>query len=523
MSNADQIPPASADTEQLLLAVARRIDLRRRITVFLEMVVQLLALSLAASVVVLLVALSFTVPIAPYRLILVINLIPLIVALVRAAFVPYKPQHVLLAADHAYSLHETLSAAYEFLSQTGASPNREEAATAGSQTRDAFARRVIGRAAEIASQVDPVAVVRLQSPKFTTATVSLAIGLFALAMFDLSGLFARQQPPMIQQGLFLAEEARRFAQQTDDERVRELAQQMEELGEALSREQLDPESARDRLAELGREIEEQLRNLDRNHPFENPEDAAAPPETEDTVRRALRQGMSEGDVMEFFTRMSGRGETMPDIVEALENATSQTPPDANFPVDEEALQELLSRLSRPAPEEAQAPSQEQLERMDQIVQQSASGLSELTEGQESDITGEGGGVTVQQSPESTPSESPPSPDAGGSPGEGQSAGTTPTEDEFETEFRRPADTPTLRELRGEVTRNQVMDVIIRDLPSEAVSSLSESERIAQFESVVENAIPREATPTELRDVVKSYFLRITVRATEEEGEADGSR
>lgn len=504
----------AASPRRLLLDLARGIDLRRRVSHFLSSVVLLLMFSLAASIVLQLATVAFSLRLAHYRIIVVLNLIPVIVALVMAAFRRYEPQRALLAADRVYSLRETLSAAFEFLdAQSEQEPTR------------AFMDAVIERAAATAPKLSATAIVPLSAPRHTAAVATLAIVVLALASAEFAGFFDRDEPAMVQQGLLLRQEARRFVNESDNGVVRELAQQMEELGKALSREELSPQEAGDRLAELGREIEEQVRNLDRDHPFENPDDAVVPPETEDTVRRALQRGMSGTDVMEFFARGHGRGDTMPDMVDALKEAVSDTSPDTNLPIDQEMLDQLISSITEQPASEAESGPADDLEQMDQILQQSASGLSELTEGDDSREAGDGGGMSIQRNPQ-PPSDADSGSDSGGNSGEGQSGGTTPTDDTFDDAFARPGDTPTLRELRGEVTRSEIMDIIIRDVPSEAISNLSEEEAITQFESVIERALPREATPTELRDVVKSYFLRITMRAADEpdnQGDADASR
>lgn len=506
--------PTDTTPSRLLLDLARRIDLRQRVSSFLGRVVLLLVFSLAASIVLQVVTLTFSLRLPHYRIIAVVNVIPVIVALVSAAFRPYDPQRALLAADRTYSLSETLSASFEFL----------DTQTDQAMTR-AFMDTVIARAAAMVRELSPKAIVRITAPRHTAIVVTLAIVFLALASAEFSGYFDREEPAMVQQGLFLTQEARRFTDESDNETVRELAQQMEELGEALSREELAPQEAREELAELGRKIEEQVRNLDREHPFENRDDAVVPPETEDTVRSALQRGMSGTDVMEFFARGHGRGDTMPEMVEALDEAMSEAPPDTNLPIDEEMLDQIMSRITEQRPPEAESSPANDLEQMDQIVGQSASGLSELTEGPEDQGAGEGGGMSIQRNPQ-PPSDAETGTDSGGNSGEGQTGGTSPTDDTFNDPFTRPGETPTLRELRGEVTRSEVMDIIIRDIPSEAISTLSEEEAITQFESVVESALPREATPTELRDVVKSYFLRITMRAADEpdnQGEADAGR
>lgn len=507
-----------------LLALARKVDLRQRLRTLLSTAVHALTGTLAASIVVLFLSSILHVSLPGYRIVLLLNAGALIAALVYAAVRRYDPQRCLLAADSAYDLKETLAAAYEF-AQESADPAKHPARIRATHDSETYRGWVFAHARESLPGVSPTAIVRITAPRLTSMVAVLAVALLALMIIDATGLFARESNPIVQQGLFLADGARRLAERSEDDNVRELARQMEELGDQLAREQIDPEAANKKLEELGEQVEDQFRNLDRNPGFENPEDATAPPQTEDTVRRALQQGMSEGDVMEFFTRMSGRGQELPDIVEALEEATTESP-NANLPVDEEALERLMNQLQMPPPA-ADVPSDRvnELQEADRIIEQSASGLAELTEGEPGEPSGEGSGTALargQTPPQSEASAA----DSESEGGEGQAGGREAVEDRFESALNRLSEGATLRELRGEVTQNQIMDVIIRDMPSEALSLLDEEQRAAEFERVVENAIPRDSTPSELREVVKSYFLRITMRAADErdaeQGEDSGS-
>ena len=73
---------------------------------------------------------------------------------------------------------------------------------------------------------------------------------------------------------------------------------------------------------------------------------------------------------------------------------------------------------------------------------------------------------------------------------------------------------TTREIRGTVTDETIMDIITRDLPSEATSEMTEQEREIEFQRVVEEAVGREDTPPDLQRLVRNYFLRVTMASDE---------
>jgi hypothetical protein len=297
---------------------------------------------------------------------------------------------------------------------------------------------------------------------------------------------------------------------------------MQELGDRLTQSRIDPDEAREQIEELSSRIEEQIRNIERTRQFERNEEAEIPPETEDTIRSALQRGMGQEEVRDFFTRMRSEGNTVPEMVEALEEATPDRAPDTNLGLDEEQIEELMEQLNRPPPDEdAESDVVNELEESRRIVEQTGEGLAQITEGEDvpvgpradSGISQGGDARESEQAP--PPQQSEESEDSG----EGQQGGTVAVEDATGDDFQRVEDaSPVFRELDGVVTDNTMLDVIIRELPAEATSELTVEERDTLFERVIEEAISREETPPELQRLVRNYFLRVTRVAEEEQNE-----
>ena len=185
------------------------------------------------------------------------------------------------------------------------------------------------------------------------------------------------------------------------------------------------------------------------------------------------------------------------------------------------MRELMDQINRQRPaDEAESDVVNELEESQRALQQMGSGLAEITEGEETEPgTAEESGVGTGRgdgSPEGAEGETD---DMTGEQGSGQQGGTMAVEDESTDDFSTPEESsPVFREIQGIVTENTIMDIIIRELPSEATSRLTEQEREVLFERVIEEAVNREQTPPELQRLVRNYFLRLTMAA--EQGEAD---
>jgi hypothetical protein len=513
-----------------LADLSHALEMRWRIVRLADVAVTALAVSLGASMIGLLARIVFDLSFPIFRLLLVVNGAALVASIIVVAVRRRETAGFFIDADRAYGLKSLLVSGYEYSQPT----ETADAGNAGEPTgrresrdpqREAFERVVIDAAERKTEEIDPRHVYPARTPPHIGIVAALVVALGILLILQGSGWFDRPTPPYLEEALLLEDAGRRLAERAEDnEELQQLADEIRRLGEQVQRDAMPADEARRRIDQLNERIEEQIRNLERMPPTEYNEDADVPPETEDTIRRALRSGMSEGEVTEFFTRMRSEGNTVPDVVEALEEATPDRAPDTNLGLSDEEIQRLMDQINRPPPaEDAESDLTNRLEESQQALQQMGSGLAELTEGEEQQSgSAEESGVGVGGGREGeSPSEEgePETEESEGQESAGQQGGTMAVQDQAGDDFQPGDDTsPVFREIEGVVTENTIMDVIIRELPSEATSELTEHERDVIFERVIEEAVNREETPPELRQLVRNYFLRLTMR--DREGAAD---
>ncbi len=492
-----------------LVELARSLEMRWRLLLLGERVTDAATVSLGVSLLVLLADAVFALELPVYRALLVVNGTAIIVALVRVALHRRELSRFLIDADRAYGLKSLLVSGFEF-----ADVAVDDETHRPDSPRRAFEAIVVERAEEKSVKIEPQKVYPRQAPRRVGIVAALVAVVGIMLVLGASGWFDRPEPPFAAEMLALEDAGRRLADRAEEnEELRRLAEELQQLGEQARSETMDPQETRRRIEQLNERIEQQVRNLERTPPLEYNEDAEIPPEAEETVRGALRSGMSDAEVIEFFTRMRSEGNTVPDIVDALEEATPDQAPNANLGIDEERLRELMDQLNR-QPRESNAESDivNDLEESQRVLQQMGSGLAELSEGEDLE-TGAAGenqrGVGRGGPPE--PGEETGSDDASDeSESSGQQGGTMAMDDSATDDFRPAEQTsPVFREIEGIVTDNTIMDIIIRELPSEATSGLSEQERDVVFERVIEEAVNREETPPELQRLVRNYFLRLT--------------
>jgi hypothetical protein len=460
------------------------------------------------------------------RLLLIVNGAAIVASMVVVATRRREPSRFLIDADRTYGLKSLLVSGFEFGQQTGRADAASRARSGAALQREAFETLVIEKAETTTDEIDPGQVYPAKPPRRLGVLAALVVALGILAILDASGWFDRPQAPFAGEAMMLEDAGRRLAERAqDNEELQQLADEMRRLGEQVRRNRIEPDAARRRAGELEDRVEEQMRNLERTPPFEQGENAEIPEDAEDTIRRALESGMGEGEVVEFFTRMRSEGNTVPEVIDALEEATPDRAPDTNLGVDEEQMQELMDQLNRPPPSEnaenaesGQNGASEELAESRRALAQMGADAAELSEGEgEQAGEAESGGAGAG-------GDSSPQPDESGEPGEGetdggQEGGTLEVDDAMDDDFRRAEDSsPVFRELKGIVTDNTIMDIIIRELPSEATSELTETERQVVFERIVEEAVNREDTPPELQRLVRNYFLRLTLAA--EQGAQD---
>ncbi len=499
-----------------LTDLAHLLEMRWRILLLVEIAVSALAISLGVSLVALVVRVVFSLSFAIGRTLLVVNGAAIVAAIVFIAVRRRDPSRFLIDADRTYGLKSLLVSGYEYGQR--ADSEHETGASTAAKARGSFEHLVVEKAEQSTEDIDPHAVYPATAPRRLGIVAALTVALGILLILDASGWFDPPEVPYADELLALEDAGRRLAQRAEEnDELQQLADEMLRLGDQVRRNDLEAGDARRQIEQLNERVEEQMRNLERTPPLEYNENAEIPPDAESTIRRALRSGMGEEEVVEFFTRMRSEGNTIPDMVEALEEATPDRAPDANLGLDQERVDELMDQLNRPQQDEdAQSDLTRDLEESQRALQQMGTGLAELSEGMEGD-TGEaaGEGAGVERGGQAPPVPPEDDPGEGGDDAGGQQGGSVAVEDRMDDDYRRPeGSSPVFREIQGIVTDNTVMDIIIRELPSEATSELTEQQRDVIFERIVEEAVNREETPPELQRLVRNYFLRLTLAAEE---------
>jgi hypothetical protein len=486
-----------------LTVLARGLELRWRIGIFIRHLATAFIVSAALSLVFAVVHILRPGALPLGRLLLLGNGLAVIVALVQTALRRRAAQQLLADADHAYETRELLSSAIEF---------SEDPSRGANATEMAFRTVVAQQGDALSTGIDPARVYPFRFPRAATMAAGLFMAVGVLLLLDASGWFARPTVELSQEGLLLEEAGRRLAERSSNDELTELANEIRRLGERLRDGELDPDEARRRIDQLGESVEEQMRNLQRLDEFETNQNLDVPPETEDSIRSALRSGMTDGEVLEFFMSMRDGGDTLPDTLSALEGATADRPPDANLDIDNERIQELLDQLNLSPETQRGSDLAEQLANARQSLQQAGAGMESITEGldNESGEAGESGaaGRLGPDDREQLPSEAP---DEEGESSPGQEGGETAVADAMDDTFSRiEGANPIFRQIEGVMGEGTIRDVIVRELPSEAISGMTETEREVAFERVIEEAVGRENTPPELQHLIRNYFLRITL-------------
>ena len=462
-----------------------------------------LSISLSVSLVALLIRAGFDLRFPVRTFLVLTNGSALVAATLVTAFMRRSHARFLIDADRTHRLKSLLVSAYEFgrRVQLPTSPRNEQ--------RSTFERIVIARAERTSPDIDPRVVYPARTPPRIVMLATLIVAVGTMFLLDASGLFNRPTPAYTAAGLLLEDVGRRLASRADrDDELQELADELSRLGEQMRRNQIAAEEARRRISNLEERIETHIRNLDRPPPLAHDGDSRIPPDAEASIRGALTAGMSQGEVRELFARMRSEGRTLADVIDALDEAVADRAPDATLGLDDEQYRKLLDELSRPPPaDDAETDLVDDLNESRRVVEQAGAGLADLSEGDEH-AAGEAGRGSDSPATGGDPSDEGSS-DVGAGGGGGR-AGTAEAEADRRGDFTRIEEARILRELHGIVTEGSIMDFIIRELPSEATSLLTEEDRAVAFERVVEAAVRRDEPPAELRRMVRNYFLRLTL-------------
>lgn len=412
-----------------------------------------------------------------------------------------NPYRALLEADHAYRTHEQLATAFELAERTESS---------------AVAAAIVLRLRDVLARIDPK---RLYRPVLHSRYILLPALLLATAV--VSGLersptaggssivhLGGEQAPQTEGPM-----ATRPEPEPQLQGGAELADEIQNLGEA--RDEADQRGAeRGEEPERAQSIEEQVRELEREA-FED-DDITLGENAEEAVRGALRRGMSEEEILDVITRMRQEGESTADVTEELQEGDDPLPPNANTEGEpsEDAERAVPDELMPVPPSE------------DETTENAEEGISDTgnpTEGGEAQVTpGEDAqtGEAQASSDQPVPGEQPAPPETEGEQqARGESptdrGGRTPAPDSENGDFSPTNESRVAAEITGTIVEETFLNLVIRDLPQEAVSELDEVDPEVRYERAVEHAIEQEQIPTDLEPLVRSYFLRIARRKESE--------
>ncbi|MFW5688006.1 MAG: hypothetical protein ACOC1U_00420, partial [Spirochaetota bacterium] len=295
------------DRTPRLTELSHSLEMRWRFLLLADALFTALAVTLGASLGALLVRVAGDLSFSILRLLLVLNGSAMVVAILIVALRRRDQSRFFIDADRAYGFRSLLVSGYEF-GRRGPDDRHDESRRPQSADRDAFERLVVERAEERSGDVNPRTVYPSRTPKSIGAVAALVVALGIFLTLQASGWFERPVPPYAEEAIMLEDAGRRLAERAEsNDELRELAEEMRRLGRQVQRNELPPDEARRRIDRLNERVEEQLDDLARIPPIEHNEDAQIPPETENTIRQALRSGMSDGEVLEFFTRMRSQG------------------------------------------------------------------------------------------------------------------------------------------------------------------------------------------------------------------------
>lgn len=411
---------------------------------------------------------------------------------------PIDPYRALLDADRAYRSHEQLATAYELARVDGSS---------------SFSRALFRRIDAVIRTVEPRRLYRPTAHRRYLLLPALLLATAAVVGMELPTSAADRS--IVQLGGEEPPETTGPAVEQPPEAPDGGTRRVEEL-EALGPEAGETDADAEPPSQETESVEEQVRQLERES-FEDDESGLGE-NAEEAVRGALRRGLSESEILDLITRMQQQGESTADIVEELEEGSGQQMPDAN--TGNEATEDAVDRLSElltPVPPSEDESAEDASEGQSDVSDPSQGGETEVTPGSDAE-TGEAQGSADGRQPgePGTPPETEGEQQARGeSPSD--RGGTAPARDSRGDDFSPTNESRVAAEITGTVIEETFLNLVIRDLPQEAVSELEDTAPDVRYRRAVEQAIAREDIPADLEPLVRSYFLRI---ARQKENEND---
>lgn len=388
---------------------------------------------------------------------------------------PLSPLPLLIKADKALDNHELSSTAFELASHS---------------KKSIFSEAIIEDAVRSLSGADPAKILRRPRMKLLpflplVLAASLLLSLFPM---DLAALFSPKavvEPAMRSIGEDLEAFGKRLEKKAAEEnlqRMLELSQELQRLGQDFQNESLDQSEAQQRLQELesrlaeqyAMKVEEMLKNSDAQGQ-EGSDQASAGKGTKDGTDQ--KQG-NEGD-----QEASGQDG------EAATDAESQD------------LSEALNMLSQKRQSLSMPPSQSKPGTSSGAGQTAQGSADRSEQGDAGQLPSEGGG---DGSEKSTGTQSQP--------------GTTPMQDIQgpESDIAR-AQTGDSLQAQVPLTQGETMQMLMRALPRSKGSTVPDREELRSYQRTAETTLAREDVPVSLREYVREYFIAIGMMGRDNQG------
>jgi hypothetical protein len=321
-------------------------------------------------------------------------------------------------------------------------------------------------------------------------------------------ILPEQQAFFLEEGMYLENLSSQLAQRAeeqDQDRLLELAQELDSIAKSLQRDTIDREKARELLQKGLDAVQRERDYLARRDEDDSSSDTVLDETLENALARIARDGMDGAEMLDSLQNMDPESFT-PDQASDLAQSLG---------VDQESLEkstprDMAQQLKELIEERQNEEGKNELDTLENELFE----LSEKTfleEGEDNEIgegdkpggepdpdaiaRGGGGEVDEDQEGQNNPA--------------GSSAGTDP--DESEPIFSSPPEVnenAVGAELRGQITREGTVQTLMRNMGNADESVLEQTDVRNYFSEQATEAIRRDDIPYEMQELVKRYFLQI---------------
>ncbi len=391
------------------------------------------------------------------------------------ALTPLSPLPLLIKADRALDNHELSSTAYELAARS---------------KKSIFSEAIIEDAVRSLSGADPAKILgrpRMKLLPFLPLALAASL-LLSLFPIDLAALFAPKaavEPAMRSIGEDLEAFGKRLEKKAAEEnlqRMLELSQELQRLGQDFQNERIDQSEAQQRLQELesrlaeqyAMKVEEMLKSSNAQGQEGSDQAPAGSGSKDSTDQKQGDQGDQEAS--------NGNGEATTDSESA-------------------DLSDALNMLSQKRQSLSMPPSQPRPGTSSGTGQTAQGGADRSEPGNGTDLPTEGGGDGSQKA---TGTQSQP--------------GTTPMQDVQgpQSDIAR-AQTGDQLQAQVPLTQGETMQMLMRALPRSEGSTVPDREELLSYQRTVETALAREDVPVSLREYVREYFIAIGMMGRDNQG------